>query len=290
MMSNASSRFVQYINSVRPSWQPQQVKLTQIMCALSNKVYCASHGDQKVLLRIYGSTEHGLFTREDEVQQSSFLGNLGFGPKVLYAFEEGRIETWVDGRTPSNEAMRKPAAIRQVAKKLRALHEEAGVNHNDLHRNNMLFSPDGNVELLDFEYSGPADPTYDIANHFNEWMYPYEGEDQHIPRIDLYPNLVQRRDFCSEYLKLGDARGKGAVLEDFLEQVERRRDDSHLFWIDWAERTPNEFNDKYAQARRELVQRKDVATSQTLINSMNHGWGALSTFLRPEPSAEPVSA
>merc|ERR1712176_1556922 len=56
---------------------------------------------------------------------------------------------------------------------------------------------------------------------------------------------------------MGNAEGKGAV-DDFLEQVERRRDESHAFWIDWAERTgPSDFNDLYIQARQTLLQNKE---------------------------------
>jgi len=238
---------------VRPHWRAQDVKFSQITCAMSNKVYCVSSGAEKVLLRIYGSADHGLFVRSEEVKQTSLLASFGFGPQVLRTFDLGRIESWVQGGTPSNEAMRTPTAVGAIAKKLRALHEKTGLNHNDLHRNNMLFAEDGSVEFLDFEYSGPADPAYDIANHFNEWMYPYTGPDPHLFQLGLYPSLFQRRDFASHYL--GNTAGKGTIVDDFLVEVERRRKDSHAFWIDWAVRTgPSDFNGLYAQARRTLLQ------------------------------------
>jgi hypothetical protein len=156
--------------------------------------------------------------------------------------------------------MRSEEAIPVIARKLRKLHDDTGLNHNDLHHNNMLFSRDGKVEFLDFEYSGPADPTYDIANHFNEWMYPYTGPNPHLFQIGLYPSFAQRRLFCEGYL--GNTAGKGAVLDDFVQKVEGRRQDSHEFWIRWADRTgPSEFNDLYAKARRTLLKENDLPES-----------------------------
>jgi len=247
----------------------------------SNEVYCASHGDQKLLLRVYGSTAHGFFAREEEVRRSRTLGDLGFGPKVLHSFDEGRIEAWLDGQTPSNEAMRSPEGMRNIAKKLRSLHDKTGMNHNDLHRNNMLFMPDGRVEFLDFEYAGAADETFDIANHFNEWMYPYTGPEQHIPHQGLYPSRAQRREFCSQYL--GETAGRGHVLDDFVEQVERRGQDSHAFWIAWAERTgPSDFNDLYAKARRKLLrEERTLPDAHPVIENVQVGLGVLGSLLKP---------
>merc|ERR1712048_76899 len=64
-----------------------------------------------------------------------------------------------------------------------------------------------------------------------------------------------RRLFCESYL--GNTAGKGGLLDDFLEQVERRRQDSHEFWVKWAERQPSEFNDAYASARRTLLTNRE---------------------------------
>eukprot|EP00928_Gymnodinium_smaydae_P094676 TRINITY_DN798_c0_g3_i1.p1 TRINITY_DN798_c0_g3~~TRINITY_DN798_c0_g3_i1.p1 ORF type:complete len:332 (-),score=45.06 TRINITY_DN798_c0_g3_i1:365-1360(-) len=255
-MASRAARFMNHIQHVRPNWSTKNVKFSEITCALSNTVYRVSHGQDKLLLRIYGSVDHGCFSREAEVQRACYMSSKGFGPKILHTFEVGRIESWLDGKAPSNKAMR--GLIPSIAKKLRALHDKTGLNHNDLHHNNMFVMADGSVELLDFEYSGPLDPAYDIANHFNEWMYPYEGADPHLFQLDLYPSLAQRRDFCAHYL--GDTAGKGSLVDDFLQEIESRRKESHMFWINWAEKTPNEFNRKYAQARRALLD--DAPTSE----------------------------
>jgi len=204
-------------------------------------------------MRIYGSTDHGLFNRAQEVQRACSLASKGFGAEVLHTFEEGRVEAWIHGRAPSNEDMRSPECMANIAAKLRSMHDRTGLNHNDLHRNNMIVRTGGELEFLDFEYTGPADPTYDIANHFNEWMYPYNGENPHLFQLGLYPRLSQRRDFVTHYLGFTGG-GKGAVIDDFVEQVEGRRLDSHRFWVNWAERSgPSEFNKLYAKARRTLI-------------------------------------
>eukprot|EP00928_Gymnodinium_smaydae_P094674 TRINITY_DN798_c0_g2_i1.p1 TRINITY_DN798_c0_g2~~TRINITY_DN798_c0_g2_i1.p1 ORF type:complete len:275 (-),score=47.47 TRINITY_DN798_c0_g2_i1:473-1297(-) len=251
-MATAAARYMHHIKHVRPKWSTQHIHFSQIMCALSNTIYRVSHGQDKILLRIYGPADHGCFSREDEVRRACFLSSKGFGPQILHTFEVGRIESWLDGKAPSNESMR--GLIPSIAKKLRSFHDKTGMNHNDFHHNNMFVMADGSIEMLDFEYAGSKDPTYDIANHFNEWMYPYEGKDMHLFQLGLYPSLTQRRDFCAHYL--GDTAGKGSLVDDFLKEIERRRVESHVFWIKWAERTPCEFNDAYAEARRTLLESK----------------------------------
>eukprot|EP00928_Gymnodinium_smaydae_P046686 TRINITY_DN3110_c0_g1_i1.p1 TRINITY_DN3110_c0_g1~~TRINITY_DN3110_c0_g1_i1.p1 ORF type:complete len:297 (-),score=50.68 TRINITY_DN3110_c0_g1_i1:166-1056(-) len=265
-MANVAARFLKQIRQVRPNWSAKNVKFSQITCALSNEIYRVSHGQDKLLLRIYGPTEHGCFSRENEVRQACYLSSKGFGPRILHTFDVGRIESWLDGKAPSNAKMRSYVPL--IARKLRSFHEQTGMNHNDLHHNNMFVMGDGSIEMLDFEYAGPADPTYDIANHFNEWMYPYEGTDTHLFQANLYPSLDQRREFCAHYL--GDTAGKGALVDDFVKEVERRREESHAFWIDWAERTPNEFNLKYAQARRTLLRENSA------LATFSHALGTLS--------------
>lgn len=244
-------RLLQNLRHARPHWKTTGIRAEQLTCALSNEVFKVSHGNEKVLLRIYGSAETCNVAREGEVRQAKFLASCGFGPKILHAFHGGRVESWIEGRAPSNSMMRSSGTIQSIAQKLREMHDKTGLNHNDLHRNNMLLADEGTVEFLDFEYSGPADPAYDIANHFNEWMYPYTGNDQHQFKLILYPSLEQRREFCSAYL--GNPSGKGAIVDDFLEEVERRSKDSHAFWVAWAEQNPNDFNDAYARARRTLL-------------------------------------
>jgi len=228
------------------------VKFSQITCALSNTVFRVTHGKENLLLRLYGSTDHGLFDRQQEVEGASFVASKGFGPQVMNTFEDGRVEEWLYGRAPSHEEMRTAENIRKIASKLRSFHDRTGLNHNDLHHNNMLLTEKGDVEFLDFEYATSADPALDIANHFNEWMYPYTGDAPHLFQLRFYPQLCQQREFCEAYL--GKSKGKGSLVDDFLKEVDRRRVDSHEFWVKWADSNPCEFNEKYGKARRELLE------------------------------------
>lgn len=244
---------------VRPTWRSRDVDIAEITVAISNSVFRVSCGKEKVLLRIYGPTAHGIFRRDDEVRRARYVAGCGFGPQVLLNFDEGRVEEWLEGRAPSHEEIRSDEAIERIARKLRSFHDRTGLNHNDLHHNNMLISG-GDLQFLDFEYSGDLDPAYDIANHFNEWMYPYCGPDPHLYQLQLFPSLSQRRSFCAHYL--GGSKGKGDLVDDFLQEVERRQQDSHAFWVRWAESSPSEFNTKYGMARKQLLRGAvDLTTS-----------------------------
>ncbi|CAE7558705.1 unnamed protein product [Symbiodinium necroappetens] len=274
----AATRFLEQVLRVRPSWRPSKIHFQHLTVACSNTVYKVACGEEKLLLRVYGSDDHGLFRRPHEVERARYVASCGFGPQVLHTFEEGRIEQWLEGRSPTYEEIRTEESIRRIACKLREFHDRTGLNHNDLHHNNMLMT-ERELHLLDFEYSNSLDPTYDIANHFNEWMYPYTGPNQHLYQLGLYPSLAQRRLFCSYYL--GSPRGKGAVVDDFLAEVEKRRQDSHEFWVRWADSTPSSFNRDYADARRKLLSPSSKLVAEERAEQGQQGQAAGSS-----PSAE----
>lgn len=257
--------------------------ISQITIACSNSVFRVACGEDKVLLRIYDSSGHGIIRRDDEVQRAKYIATCGFGPQVLLTFEEGRVEEWLPGRTPTHQEIRTEGAMERIARKLREFHDRTGLNHNDLHHNNLLVE-DGdltNLQFLDFEYSGDLDPAYDIANHFNEWMYPYCGEDPHLYQLRLFPSTSQRRSFCGHYL--GGSKGKGDIVDDFLKEVERRQHDSHAFWVRWAESSPSEFKIKFGNARRKLLRgqleesRTDSGPNNT-AKADSRSWSIADTF------------
>lgn len=234
--------FLEQVFQARPAWRSKSVDVQRLVVAWSNLVFRVSCGPfDRVLLRIYGSGS-GMFDRAEEVQRARYIADRGFGPKVLLNFEEGRVEEWLEGRTPSHQEMR-VEAMPQIARTLRRFHERTGFNHHDLHHNNMLIMQDGDLQFLDFEYAGTLDPACDIAIHFNMWTGPQSKTGPYRYEPGLYPTLFQRRTFCEHYL--GGSKGKGTVVDDFLQEIEKRRHHVDAWWGEWAEHSHSEFSDKY---------------------------------------------
>lgn len=132
--------------------------------------------------------------------------------------------------------------------------------HNDLHEGNMLYINDGNgsktdIKLIDFDYSSYNYRGYDIANHFNEFIYEYtlgdDCGDGFIVNSDDYPSLHQQELFATEYIATLDSFRKKSMEADYdskkfakviskctvdglLHEVNRFCLGSHFMWGLWS--------------------------------------------------------
>jgi hypothetical protein len=217
---------------------------------LSNSNYKISCGDDGLLLlKVFGPTVGNTNPDEKHIQ------DCGFGAKVARRLDWGRLERWLPGRAMRREDCDNSQVLAVLAKELRRLHTVTGRNHNDLNFTNVLVSYSADVattHLLDFEYAGPLDAPFDVANFFCEWMYDHESSRWFEPDPTLFPSEEQARSFIAQYLEITDS-ASGAVSE-FLKAVQARIPDVHAYWIDWA---MSNFSDrdeyvKYAELRQLL--------------------------------------
>lgn len=75
------------------------------------------------MLRIYGPQVDHLIDREKELQVLRRLCRKNIGPKVLGTFNNGRFEEYLDARPLTPEELREPTTMKQIAKRMRELHE-----------------------------------------------------------------------------------------------------------------------------------------------------------------------
>ncbi|PGH26521.1 hypothetical protein AJ80_01835 [Polytolypa hystricis UAMH7299] len=77
----------------------------------------------KLLLRVYGPQVEHLIDREKELQVMRRLGKRNIGPRVLGTFNNGRFEQYFNARTLTTQDLRKPETSKQIAKRMRELHD-----------------------------------------------------------------------------------------------------------------------------------------------------------------------
>ncbi|KAL4736437.1 kinase-like domain-containing protein [Aspergillus similis] len=77
----------------------------------------------KLLLRIYGPQVDHLIDREKELQILRRLGRKNIGPKVLGTFNNGRFEEYFEARPLTPKELRDPSTMKQIAKRMRELHD-----------------------------------------------------------------------------------------------------------------------------------------------------------------------
>ncbi|EED21384.1 choline kinase, putative [Talaromyces stipitatus ATCC 10500] len=100
----------------------------------------------KLLLRIYGPQVEHLIDRDGELQILRRLGKKNIGPRVLGTFKNGRFEEFFNAHPLTPQALRNPQTSRQIAKRMRELHD--------------------GVELLEEErLSGPA-----VFRNWDKWV------------------------------------------------------------------------------------------------------------------------
>ena len=212
------------------------------------KIFCGDFGP--LLLRIFGPTVGDTNPDERHIQDS------GFGAHVVQRLDWGRLESWLPGRAMRREDCDNSQILAALAHELRRLHTVAGRNHNDLNFTNVLVCDSVDspiIHLLDFEYAGPLDPPFDVANFFCEWMYDYESARWFEPDSTRFPSDTQARSFIAQYLEITDCTD--GEVSAFLKEVQTRIPLVHKFWIDWA---VNNFSDldeyvQYAEQRQILV-------------------------------------
>ncbi|KAL2858106.1 kinase-like domain-containing protein [Aspergillus pseudodeflectus] len=86
----------------------------------------------KLLLRIYGPQVDHLIDREKELQILRRLGRKNIGPKVLGTFNNGRFEEYLDARPLTPTELRDPSTMKQIAKRMRELHDGVDLEEEEL--------------------------------------------------------------------------------------------------------------------------------------------------------------
>jgi len=229
----------------------EPLHIESCMLGLSNRNYkisCADYGP--LLLRIFGPTVGESNPNERHIQ------DCGFGAQVVQRLGWGRLEAWLPGRPMRREDCDNNSVLAALANELRRLHSEADRNHNDLNFTNVLISDNDEsptLHLLDFEYAGPLDPHFDVANFFCEWMYDYESTRWFEPDPTLFPSDAQARSFVALYLEISDCNS--GEVSAFLNEVRERLSDVHTFWIDWALKNFSDRDDyiQFAEQRQILM-------------------------------------
>lgn len=89
----------------------------------SNTSLIARKPPPKLLLRIYGPQVEHLIDRESELSILRRLARKNIGPRLLGTFTNGRFEEFLYARTLTPEDMRTPETSRQIAKRMRELHD-----------------------------------------------------------------------------------------------------------------------------------------------------------------------
>ncbi|OJJ34831.1 hypothetical protein ASPWEDRAFT_171667 [Aspergillus wentii DTO 134E9] len=93
----------------------------------------------KLLLRIYGPQVDHLIDRENELQILRRLGRKNIGPRVLGTFNNGRFEEFFEARTLTPKDLRIPDTSKQIAKRMRELHEGIDLLEHEREGGPMVF-------------------------------------------------------------------------------------------------------------------------------------------------------
>lgn len=106
---------------------PKSFDVSVVEGGITNQLYrCSlrSHADQPVLVRIYGPRTELVIDRSKENDVVDVLSGNGEGPKIFGRFANGRLESWLCGRSLSPPQMREPHLSALIAATLSRLHRQ----------------------------------------------------------------------------------------------------------------------------------------------------------------------
>lgn len=87
--------------------------------------------------------------------------------------------------------------------------------------------------IIDYEYCAYNYRSYEIANHFIEWIFDYKVPEYPYfsVHLDNYPTVQQQRAFVEHYLK---SSGSDDSVDVILEEVKHFTLATHLLWVIWS--------------------------------------------------------
>ena len=165
----------------------------------------------KLLLRIYGSQVDHLIDRESELAILCRLAKKHIGPRLLGTFANGRFEEFFHAKTLTAKDIRDKEMSRQIAKRMRELHEGIDLLPEERSRGPFVWKNISNwtkrcsmlVHWLDEKAlkSGEAQPKFvcgtqwdfffNTVHKYKEWLYQqYGGEDKVNERLIFAHNDV----------------------------------------------------------------------------------------------------
>ncbi|KAL6866807.1 choline kinase [Trichoderma novae-zelandiae] len=117
-----------------PLGSGESLSVERLSGALTNAVYVVTppadmaqldgkKPPAKVLLRVYGPQVEHLIDRENELQVLQRLARKKIGPRLLGTFKNGRFEQFFNAQTLTPMDLREPETSRQIAKRMRELHD-----------------------------------------------------------------------------------------------------------------------------------------------------------------------
>ncbi|KAI1329982.1 kinase-like protein [Xylariaceae sp. FL0255] len=112
------------------------ISVIRLSGAMTNAIYVVNPPDKskwrpnigrkspaKLLLRVYGPHVEHIIDRENELNVLRRLARKKIGPRLLGTFANGRFEQYLDAITLTAEDLRDPDTSKQIAKRMRELHD-----------------------------------------------------------------------------------------------------------------------------------------------------------------------
>ena len=94
------------------------------MSGLTNKTYKVTVQGKDMVLRLFGEEATLFLSRIQENHMVTHLGQLGYGPQVLYSSEKMRVERFLENRRViDSEGMKMSESLVRIAEKIAEYHE-----------------------------------------------------------------------------------------------------------------------------------------------------------------------
>ncbi|XP_069484559.1 ethanolamine kinase 1 [Ambystoma mexicanum] len=177
---------------------------------------------------------HAIHAHNGWIPKSNLWMKMGkYFSLVPSEFEDEAVHSRFLHNVPNPQVLQEEMAW--MKERLSSLGSPVVLCHNDLLCKNIIYNEkQGDVQFIDYEYSGYNYQAYDIGNHFNEFAGVNEVD------YNLYPDKVLQKQWLHSYLEaFKECKGITTEVTDkevevLYVQVNQFALASHFFWGMWA--------------------------------------------------------
>ncbi|KAH7698999.1 Protein CKC-1 a, partial [Aphelenchoides avenae] len=99
------------IRELRPEWLVDGIEFKTFKNGITNTTFCASHGSDKLVFRVFGKGTEKIIDREQELKNIKLLSDWQLAAPLFARFRNGIVHGFLEGSSLSAEQVREKATV-----------------------------------------------------------------------------------------------------------------------------------------------------------------------------------
>ncbi|KAH7718464.1 choline/ethanolamine kinase [Aphelenchoides avenae] len=110
------------IRQLHPEWNVEDIEFKTFTNGITNKIFCASHGGEKLVFRVFGNGTEKIIDRKRELENIKLLSDWQLAAPLCARFRNGIVYGFLDGSGLSVEQVREEKIVNMICRKMATMH------------------------------------------------------------------------------------------------------------------------------------------------------------------------